>query len=132
MPCPMLYLHLSAEVEGVPIPPSPYQEPTSARATALRLLSTLASYYLDPLSATPSNRGETSLEGEATALAPVHLTLEPLLLGVAPRGITLHLLGVLVVILAGLGTFARVGGVDKVGEWVAEVVQGEERQVFAK
>lgn len=139
MPCSSLYLRLSAEVEGVPIPPSSFQEtapapaPTTAQLhPALRLLSTLASFYLDPLSATPSDRREVHLGGEAAALTPVHLTLEPLLLGVAPRSITLHLLGVLAIILAGLGTFIGAGGVEKVGMWVVEVIQGEEREAFGK
>jgi hypothetical protein len=60
------------------------------------------------------------------------LTLEPLLFGVAPRSITLHLLGVLVIILAGLGTFIGAGGVTKVGMWAGEVIQGEEREALGK
>lgn len=137
-PCSSLYLRLTAEVEGVPIPPSSLPEVASAQLHPfLLLLSTLASYYLDPLSATP--RTQTKLErkmqsagSDATTLTPIHLTLEPLLLGVAPRNITLHLLAVLVVIVAGVGTFVRAGGVEKVADWVEEVIRSDGVQGHGK
>ncbi|PWN18051.1 hypothetical protein BCV69DRAFT_83574 [Microstroma glucosiphilum] len=137
-PCSSLYLYLLTEVEGVSIPPSSLQNSAQAQLhPALRLLSTLASWYLDPLSAAPVVRaGSVSEEhpvvGPATTLTPIHLTLEPLLFGVAPRSITLHLLGVLAVIMAGLGVFVRADGMDKVGEWVQEAVQDRRENEVGK
>lgn len=77
-PCPRLYLHLKPRSFGVPIPP---RQSLADYSWLHRFLSAITEAYIGPL---VSNLPDIEEAAAATPI-PIHLVLEPLILGFIPQ-----------------------------------------------
>lgn len=90
--CSTLYLHIYASSHGVRIPKTPRMS-SANRSAVVRWLIAASEAYMAPLSLSSTYKSPLSsltspnADFDSHGPTPIHITLEPLVLGVLPRGL---------------------------------------------